>query len=557
MPDDNARMLPDKGVVSDLDARIALKEGVDTVANVVKATMGPKGRNVVYKPRLGSPRVTNDGVTVARDIKIENTFLHTGAAIVYEACMMTNNVAGDGTTTAAVLTQAMNDLAFRAIVGGANPMIVRRGMVPALAAAEAALQAQAVTVGTRQDIAWIAGLSANDREVGELIGEVFERQGPEGAVTVTDGQSLEVEVRYVDGARIETGLLSPHFANDETGNEAEFKDCDVLLTDRKVTRLREFLPFLERYVESGRKRLFFLGREIGGDVLSAIIANHQRGILSAICLKSPTPLQHRLRWLAEDLAIATGATLVGAETGDAWRDVPLDVLGRADRVRSNRRETFLVGGHGDPDAIGERIEHIWLAHGRAKNNYDREKLQERANSMSGSFAEIIVGAATEVERFELRHRIEDAISASRAGLEEGVVSGGGTALARASLDVNIPDDAPEDEKVGWRVVRDALRMPAEVIAANAGHEGDVIVDEILHRDGGVGFNAATGEFEDLLDAGVFDPIKVTRSALRNAGSAAMMLVTSEAIIGDLPSFWRWESHYRPRLYRKHGFIIDN
>ena len=306
MPDDNTRMLPDKGVVSDLDARIALKEGVDTVANAVKATMGPKGRNVVYKPQLGSPRVTNDGVTVARDIKIENTFLHTGAAIVYEACMMTNNVAGDGTTTAAVLTQAMNDLAFRAIVGGANPMIVRRGMVPALAAAEAALQAQAVTVGTRQDIAWIAGLSANDREVGELIGEVFERQGPEGAVTVTDGQSLDVEVRYVDGARIETGLLSPHFANDETGNEAEFEDCDVLLTDRKVTRLREFLPFLERYVESGRKRLFFLGREIGGDVLSAIIANHQRGILSAICLKSPTPLQHRLRWLAEDLAIATG-----------------------------------------------------------------------------------------------------------------------------------------------------------------------------------------------------------------------------------------------------------
>ncbi len=557
MPAENARIVPDKAVISDLDARIALKEGVDTVANAVKVTMGPKGRNVVYKPRMGSPKVTNDGVTVAREIRLENTFLHTGAAIVYEACMMTNNVAGDGTTTAAVLTQAMNDLAFKAIVGGANPMILRRGMAPALAAAEAALHAQAVTVGTRQDIVWIAGLSANDREVGELIGEVFERQGAEGAVTVTDGQGLDVHVRYVEGARIDTGLLSPHFANDETGIEAELEDCDVLLTDRKVSRLREFLPFLERYVESGRKRLFFLGREISGDVLSAIITNHQRGTLTAICLKSPTPLHHRLRWLIEDLAIVTGATLVAAETGDAWRDVPLDVLGHADRVRAGRKETFLVGGQGDPDAIAERIEHIWLAHGRAKNNYDREKLQERANSMSGSFAEIVVGAATEVERFELRHRIEDAISASRAGLEEGVVSGGGTALARASLDVNIPDDAAEDEKIGWRVVRDALRMPAEVIATNAGHEGDVIVDEILHRDGGVGFNAATGEFEDLVGAGIFDPVKVTRSALRNAGSAAMTLVTSEAIIGDLPSFWRWESYYRPRLYRKHGFIIES
>jgi chaperonin GroEL len=550
-------MVLDRAVVFDLEARLALKEGVDIVANVVKVTMGPAGRNVVYKPSLGGPTVTNDGVTVARDVKMENTFIHTGGAIVYEACRQTNTVAGDGTTTAAVLTQAMNDVAFKSIVAGANPMIIRRGMDPAIVQAEAALHELAVQVDSKQGIAWIAGMSAHDQAVGDLIADVFERQGAEGAVTVDDGKGMAVEVHYVDGMQIAQGLLSMHFADeDDTRREAALEDCDVLVTDRKLESITEFLPFLERYVESGRKRLFIVGQTVGGDVLTTIIANQQRNKLKAICIKGPV-FGQRQRWMLEDLAIFTGATLVGRETGQPWRDVPLDVLGTADRVRSTSQQTYVIGGHGDGDAIAERVEYIWMQHGRAKNHFDREKFQERANNLSGSLAEILVGAPTEVERFELRHRIEDAISATRAGLEEGVVPGGGTALARASLAIDIPDDLPADEAAGRRVVRDALRVPAEVIANNAGHDGPVIVDEILQRSGHVGFNALSGKYEDLIASGVVDPLKVTRSALRNAASAAIMLITSEAVVGDHLSYHRWRDYYRPLLARKHGFIASD
>ena len=542
-----------RAVVFDIDARLALKEGVDILVNAVKVTMGPKGRNVVYKPSMGAPNITNDGATIAREVKLENTYLHTGAAIVYEACRMTNSVAGDGTTTAAVLTQAMHDGAFKATTAGANPMIVRRGMESALSQAETGLRAQAIRVGSRQEIAWIAGLSAHDQAIGTLIAEVFERQGPGGAVTVDDGRGMGVEVRYVDGMRIERGLLSPHLATDETRQEAVLEDCDVLVTDRKVNSLSDFLPFLERYVESGRKRLFFVGQEIGGDVLTAIITNHQRGTLQAICVKGPV-FGARQRWMLEDLAIFTGATFVGKETGEAWREVPLEVLGRAERVRAARDETLVVTGGANSDAVAERLEFIWMQQGRAKNRFDQEKLQERASNLTGSFAEILVGAPTEVERFELRHRIEDAISATRAGLEEGVVPGGGTALARASLAVEVPEDRPADEAVGRRIVRDALCAPAEIIGANAGFDGPVIVDEILQHSGAIGFNVMTGRFEDLLEVGVIDPLKVTRAALRNAGSAAIMLITSETVVGDARSYRRWQEYYRPRLAKKHGFL---
>lgn len=548
-------MVLDRAVVFDLEARLALREGVDLVANAVKVTMGPKGRNVAYKPSLGPPTVTNDGVTVARDIKVENTFLHTGAQIVYEACRQTNTVAGDGTTTAAVLTQAMYSEAFRAVMAGANPMIIRRGMDPALAEAESALYQQAVRAESRQEVAWMAGMSANDPFVGELIADVFERQGVEGAITVDEGKSLKTEVTYVDGMRLDTGFLSAHFATDTAETEAVIEQPDILITDREIEHLREFLPFLEQYAASGRKKLVIIAKQLIGEVVTMLATNKQAGNLEVICVKAPV-FGQRQRWMLEDLAIFTGGTIVGHETGEPWRAIGLDVLGTAERVRCTKEQTFFVEGAGDPMAIRERVEYIWMQHGRMKNHFDREKHQERANNLTGSFAEIWVGAASAVERFELQHRIEDAISATRAGLDEGVVPGGGTALARASEAIKDDPSLPRDEAIGRRIVRDALRVPLEVIADNAGYDGAVAVDEVLQLEGRMGFNAATGEYEDLVAIGVIDPLKVTRSALRNAGSAAAMLITSEAVVGDSPSYHRWNEHYRERVATKHGFYLD-
>lgn len=548
-------MVLDRAVVFDLEARLALREGVDLVANAVKVTMGPKGRNVAYKPSLGPPTVTNDGVTVARDIKVENTFLHTGAQIVYEACRQTNTVAGDGTTTAAVLTQAMYSEAFRAVMAGANPMIIRRGMDPALAEAESALYQQAVRAESRQEVAWMAGMSANDPFVGELIADVFERQGVEGAITVDEGKSLKTEVTYVDGMRLDTGFLSAHFATDTAETEAVIEQPDILITDREIEHLRDFLPFLEQYAASGRKKLVIIAKQLIGEVVTMLATNKQAGNLEVICVKAPV-FGQRQRWMLEDLAIFTGGTIVGHETGEPWRAIGLDVLGTAKRVRCTKEQTFFVEGAGDPMAIRERVEYIWMQHGRMKNHFDREKHQERANNLTGSFAEIWVGAASAVERFELQHRIEDAISATRAGLDEGVVPGGGTALARASEAIKDDPSLPRDEAIGRRIVRDALRVPLEVIADNAGYDGAVAVDEVLQLEGRMGFNAATGEYEDLVAIGVIDPLKVTRSALRNAGSAAAMLITSEAVVGDSPSYHRWNEHYRERVATKHGFYLD-
>lgn len=548
-------MVMDRAVVFDLEARLALREGVDLVANAVKVTMGPKGRNVAYKPSLGPPTVTNDGVTVARDIKVENTFLHTGGQIVYEACRQTNTVAGDGTTTAAVLTQAMYSEAFRAIVAGANPMMIRRGMDPALAEAESALYQQAVRAESRQEVASMAGMSANDPFVGELIADVFERQGVEGAITVDDGKGLKTEVTYVDGMRFDMGYLSSHFATDKAETEAVIDEPDILITDREVEHLRDFLPFLEQYAASGRKKLVIVANKLIGEVVTMLATNKQAGNLEVICVNAPV-FGQRQRWMLEDLAIFTGGTLVGHETGEPWRAIGLDVLGKAERVRCTKDQTFFVKGHGDPMAIRERVEYIWMQHGRMKNHFDREKHQERANNLTGSFAEIWVGAASKVEQFELKHRIEDAISATRAGLEEGIVPGGGTALARASEAIKDDPSLSPDQAIGRALVRDALRVPLEVIADNAGYDGAVAVDEVLQLEGRMGFNAATGEYEDLVAIGVIDPLKVTRSALRNAGSAAAMLITSEAVVGDTPSFHRWNEYYRERVAKKHGFFID-
>ena len=523
------------------DARFGLKAGVDVVAGAVKVTLGPEGRNVAYKPSLGPPRISNDGVTVVREIRLANNLMHTGAAIVYEACRLTHRAAGGGTSTAAVLTHAMFDHALRAVSGGANPMVLRHGMEAALAKADAALRAQAERVIDKLVVAQIAGLAAHDPAIGECIAEVLNKQGPDGAVMVEDGSRMGVAVDYVEGMRIDRGLASAHLSADMATTERTIDDADVLVTDRPLDKLPDFLPFLDAYVKTGRRRLFLVAARISGDVLGTLVANVKRGRLEVICVQGPV-FGKRQRWMLEDLAVFTGSELVGRESGAAWREVPLHVLGRVARVQANLDETLVVRGRGDPSAIRDRIEYIWLQHGRVRNQFDREKLEERANNLHASVARIEVGAPTDTERSELRHRVEGAVAAARAGLQHGVVAGGGTALARASLALQVPDIASSEEVIGWHVVREALTVPVELIADNAGFSGRWVVAELLARHAKVGFDVLRGQFCDLAQAGIVDPLTVVRAALRNAGSAAMLLITSEVVVTDAESVRSWRRH---------------
>ena len=544
-----------RAVVLGADARLGLKAGVDLVAGAVKVTLGPKGRNVAYKPGLGPPRISNDGVTVVREIRLANNLLHTGAAIVYEACRITNRLAGDGTSTAAVLTQAMFAGALRAVAGGANPMALRRGMAAALTRADAALRAQAVRVTGASAAARIAALSAHDPAIGERIAEVFQRQGRDAAVIVEESPAMGVTVRYVEGMRIDRGLASAHLAA-AAASEVALDHADVLVTDRQLDDLPAFLPFLDAYVEHGGRRLLVVAARVGGGVLGAVVANVTRGSLQAVCVNGPA-FGQRQRWMLEDLAVFTGSELVGRESGAGWRQVPLRVLGSAARVHATLDETLVVRGGGDPGAVRDRSEYLWLQHGRARNQFDREKLEERANNLRAAISHIQVGAPTELERFELRHRVEDAVAATRAGLRHGVVPGGGTALVRASSALEPPDHARPEEAAGWRIVRAALTAPTEIMAANAGFSGPAVVAGVRAQTADrVGFDVLRGEHRDLIEAGIVDPLAVVRAALRNAGSAAMLLATSETVVTDAASIrdWRRSRHPGGRAARRSGAV---
>ena len=541
-------------ILHDLEARLALTAGVDIVANAVKCTMGPRGRNVAYRQELGPPRITHDGVSVARDLQLRNGFLQTGAAIITEACRLTNTAAGDGTTTAAVLTQALTHEAQRLTVAGVDPMRLRHGIAAAVARVDRAVREQATPIATRRETAWVAGLAAHDAALGELIAGIFDCYGPEAAITIEQGRGLVTEVRTVEGMRLERGLASPQLATESTRMRAELETCDVLVTDRELEGVGPILPFLDAYVAGDGRRLLVVAKAIGGEVLATLIENHRRGRMSAIAVRAPV-FGERQRAILEDLAIFTGATLIAHESGEPWGSVPVSVLGRAARVRSDIRETLIVGGGGEAEAVADRVELLWLYRDRAKNQFDREKLEERIQNLAGAVSEIHVGAATDVERQEARQRIEDAVAATRAALEDGIVAGGGVALARAAHSVAAPPDTHPDEADGWRVVRHALAAPVATIAHNAGYDGAVVADEVATGDSPRAFDVTTGTYVDPLAAGIVDPVAVVRAALRYAASAAVMIITSNTVVADAASYGPWVHQLRRRLARDAGILL--
>ena len=541
-------------ILHDLEARLALTAGVDIVANAVKCTMGPRGRNVAYRQELGPPRITHDGVSVARDLQLRNGFLQTGAAIITEACRLTNTAAGDGTTTAAVLTQALTREAQRLTAAGVDPMRLRHGIAAAVARVDRAVREQATPIATRRETAWVAGLAAHDAALGGLIADIFDRYGPEAAITIEQGRGLVTDVRTVEGMRLERGLASPQLATESTRMRAELETCDVLVTDRELEGVGPILPFLDAYVAGGGRRLLVVAKAIGGEVLATLIENHRRGRMSAIAVRAPV-FGERQRAILEDLAIFTGATLIAHESGEPWGSVPVSVLGRAARVRSDSRETLIVGGGGEAQAVADRVELLWLYRDRAKNQFDREKLEERIQNLAGAVSEIHVGAATDVERQEARQRIEDAVAATRAALEDGIVAGGGVALARAAHSVAAPPDTHRDEADGWRVVRHALAAPVATIAHNAGYDGAVVADEVATGDLPRAFDVTSGTYVDPLAAGIVDPVAVVRAALRYAASAAVMIITSNAVVADAASYGPWVHQLRHRLARDAGILL--
>ncbi len=545
--------MSDVAILHDLEARLALTAGVDIVANTVKCTMGPRGRNVAYRGEIGPPKITHDGVSVARDIQLRNGFLQTGAAIVTEACRLTNAAAGDGTTTAAVLTQALTHEAQRLVAAGADPMRLRRGLAAAVLRVDQTVREQARPITTMRETAWVAGLAAHDADLGEIIAGIFDRYGLAAAVTVELGQGLSTEARTVEGMRLERGLASRQLATGG-GMRAELEDCDVLVTDRDLAGVGPMLPFLDAYVAGGGQRLLVVAKAIGGETLATLVENHRLGRMSVIAVRAPV-FGERQRAMLEDLAIFTGATLVAHESGDPWGSVPVSVLGRAARVRSDTAETLVVGGGGEPQAVADRAELLWLYRDRAKNQFDREKLEERIRNLSGAVSEIRVAAPTDAERQEARQRVEDAVAATRAALEEGIVAGGGAALARAARDLTAPPDTHRDEVDGWRVVRRALAAPVATIARNAGFEGAVVADGVAAADPPRAFDVTTGEYVDPLAAGIVDPVAVVRAALRYAASAAVMIVTSNAVVADAASYGPWVRGLRRRIARDAGILL--
>ncbi len=515
------------------DARAKMRKGIDVLADAVKVTLGPKGRNVVLDKGFGGPTITNDGVTIAKEIELADKFENIGAQLIKQVAEKTNDVAGDGTTTATVLAQAMVNEGLKNIAAGANPMALRRGMEKGAKSAIDALKKNAKPVSGKEEIAQVASISADNVEVGELIAEVMDMVGREGVITVEEGQSIGLEKEVVEGMQFDQGYVSPYMATDSTRMEAVLEDPYILITDKKISAAAEIVPVLEKVVQSGSKELVIIADDIDGEALATIVLNKLRGVFSALCIKAPG-YGDRKKDMLSDLAVLTGATVVSDETGTKLDSVELDTLGRARRIVADKDKTTIVDGKGEQKAIKARVEQVKAQIKKSDSEFDREKLQERMAKLSGGVGVIKVGAATEVELKELKHRIEDALAATKAAVEEGIVPGGGVALVdviRVVGDVKVED---EDEKVGLNIIKKALEFPIRQIATNAGKDGSVIIEEVRKRDKGVGYNAAKDEYVDMIKSGIIDPLKVTRSALQNASSVAAMVLTTEVAITDLP-----------------------
>ena len=515
------------------EARRHLEVGVNKLADVVKVTLGPRGRNVVLDKKFGAPTITNDGVSIAREIELEDPYENMGAQLVKEVATKTNDVAGDGTTTATVLAQALVREGLRNVAAGSNPMGLKKGIEAAVAAAVASIKEQAKEIGGKEEIAQVAAISAADPSIGEVIADAIDRVGKDGVVTVEESNTFGTELEFTEGMQFDKGYLSPYFVSDPERQEAVLEDPYILLHQSKISSIKDLLPTLERVVQAG-KPLLIISEDVEGEALATLVVNKIRGTFASVAVKAPG-FGERRKAMLQDMAVLTGATVISEEVGLKLDNITLDLLGRARKVIISKDNTTIIEGAGSSDDVAGRVAQIRREIEDTDSDWDREKLQERLAKLAGGVAVIKVGAATEVELKEKKHRIEDALSATRAAIEEGVVAGGGTALLRARTAVEaIIETLEGDEKVGATIVARSLDAPARLIASNAGFEGAVIVGRVATETGSFGFNAATGEFEDLVKAGVIDPAKVTRAALQNAASIAGLLLTTEALIADKP-----------------------
>ncbi|MFM8629638.1 MAG: chaperonin GroEL [Candidatus Limnocylindrus sp.] len=520
-----------KQVVFDEAARRALKRGIDKLADTVKVTIGPKGRNVVLDKKFGAPTITNDGVTIARDIELDDHFENMGAQLLKEVATKTDDVAGDGTTTAVVLGQALVTEGLRNVAAGAHPMVIKRGLDKAVAAVVSEIKAHSRKVDTREQIAAVASISAADPSVGELIAEVMGKVGKDGVITVEEGQSLGLDKEYTEGMQFDRGYISAYFVTNADRMEAQLDNPAILITDKKISAVQDALPALEKAVGTGRP-LLIVAEDVDGEALATLVVNKIRGTVQVLAVKAPG-FGDRRKEMLRDIAVLTGGTVISEEVGRKLDSVTAEDLGSARRVVSSKDNTTIVDGSGKPAEIKARMAQIKAQVEETTSDYDKEKLQERLAKLSGGVAVIKVGAATEVELKEKKHRIEDALSTTRAAVEEGIVAGGGTTLlqARSSLDKLKLEG---DEQVGVDIVRRALEAPARQIAENAGARGDVVIEAILKAKRGTGFDAATDTMVDMFEKGIVDAAKVTRSALQNAASVAAMVLTTEAVVSDIP-----------------------
>ena len=513
------------------DARSAMVRGVDILADTVKVTLGPKGRNVVLEKSFGSPLITNDGVTIAKEIELEDHFENMGAKLVSEVASKTNDIAGDGTTTATVLTQAIVREGIKNVTAGANPIGIRRGIETAVATAVEALKTNAIPVANKEAIAQVAAVSSRSEKVGEYISEAMEKVGKDGVITIEESRGMETELEVVEGMQFDRGYLSQYMVTDSEKMVADLENPYILITDKKISNIQEILPLLESILQSNRP-LLIIADDVDGEALPTLVLNKIRGTFNVVAVKAPG-FGDRRKAMLEDIAILTGGTVITEDLGLELKDATIEALGQAARVTVDKDSTVIVEGAGNPEAISHRVAVIKSQIETTTSEFDREKLQERLAKLSGGVAVIKVGAATETELKEMKLRIEDALNATRAAVEEGIVAGGGTALvnvipAVAALELT------GDEATGRNIVLRALEEPVRQIAHNAGFEGSIVIDRLKNAEVGTGFNAATGEWVNMIDQGIIDPVKVSRSALQNAASVASLILTTEAVVANKP-----------------------
>ena len=513
------------------DARSAMVRGVDILADTVKVTLGPKGRNVVLEKSFGSPLITNDGVTIAKEIELEDHFENMGAKLVSEVASKTNDIAGDGTTTATVLTQAIVREGIKNVTAGANPIGIRRGIEAAVATAVSALKETAIPVSNKEAIAQVAAVSSRSEKVGEYISEAMEKVGNDGVITIEESKGMETELDVVEGMQFDRGYLSQYMVTDSEKMVADLDNPYILITDKKISNIQEILPLLESILKTNRP-LLIIADDVDGEALPTLVLNKIRGTFNVVAVKAPG-FGDRRKAMLEDIAILTGGTVITEDLGLELKDATIEALGQASKVTVDKDSTVIVEGSGNPEAIANRVAVIKSQIESTTSEFDKEKLQERLAKLSGGVAVIKVGAATETELKEMKLRIEDALNATRAAVEEGIVSGGGTAFVSV-LDAVATLDLTGDEATGRNIVLCALEEPVRQIALNAGFEGSIIIDRLKNSEAGTGFNAATGEWVNMIEAGIIDPVKVTRSALQNAASVASLILTTEAVVANKP-----------------------